>query len=272
MPQFAYRRASESTGLWLTICLLGVAGQIGMIVLFRRSGWEQTLGVWGYVISAMPFLASLFIGWSVMAKRTRARHGQLARELDSLGFVFHRTSDQESRSVFAKPFISVLPSLGLRTGADGVRWGATPRESKGRLWVFEHEFVTGSGKTTQIHPHTIIVWGGEHPDIRDRTLPEGRWFALHRLSGLRRRALRDVELKDSAFDQIRRDWVPTGDATNGLAFLQPAVRAELERAPKGEAWHLGAGGVFMTFQGTLEAKDLSGFIAHAHAVVTKTSA
>ena len=253
-------------GWWLGICFLGLAGQMGFMYLLWWSGWQNRLGAWMFLIIGIPFFLALFVGWRVMRRFNRQRIARLAGRLEGLGFPCRQDPSETTRTEFCTSFAHLLPYLGLTNGAAGVQWFAA--DLPHRALLFEHEYFTGSGKSTQQHNHTVLLWPASSPDLRLPALPTLGWFMAGRLPWYRRHLYKDMKLKDASFaGALERKWYLAGDAATGRRFLTPGVQGELERAPKGEAWYVGVGWVCCCFYGTLDEANIEAFVGHARTVL-----
>ena len=269
MAQPAYRKASVWTGWWLAICLLGVAAQIGVLFYLSSSGLMDRMGAWAFIPGTLPPIIAMAIGWRVLWRFNRERVRRLAQRLETLGFQMNERPDEAGKNEFAGPLLHLFPTLELQHGAAPIQWCAVQTGGPVSLRLFEHEFTTGSGKFTQVHYHTIAAWPSGHGEVGDAGLPTAKWFLIGCYPWLIRRVRKQGALHDAAFADLPSRWVLHGDAATGARFLSPRVRSELERAPQGEEWCLGAGWICCSFRGTLDAANVGEFLAHARAVLAK---
>ena len=244
------------------IGLVGVAAQLGTMFLLSWSGVSARLG-WGILLlGAIPMILALVFGAWTLRRLNRQRIGAVAALLGGMGFRVTMTPGQAEQNEFGAPISHLLPALGLRTGATGIQWFGIRGEGPTALRLFEHEFNTGSGKSTQTHYNTIVAWPAGHAELGDPKLAMSPWFALARMSWLMRRTMRNQELKEDSFADLAKDWCLWGDANTGARFLTASVRTHLRQSPRGEAWYVGAGWVCCAFNGTLTAENLERFLAH----------
>ena len=180
-----------------------------------------------------------------------------------------RPSDAE-KAEFAAPLLHLFPTLQLLQGAAFIEWFAVQKSGPVKMHLFEHQYVTGSGKYTQVHHHTVAAWPSGHADVGDASLPTAPWFLIGSYPWLRRRVLKKSSLQDPAFADVPPHWVLHGAVPTGSQFLTRNVRAQLERAPEGEEWCLGAGWIICSFKGTLDAENAERFLAHARAILAKS--
>jgi hypothetical protein len=265
--QFAYQKASRWWGLWITLVLLGVAGLYLTMFGLISTGLDRRIGLWTVALALLPLFLAVGTGLTIMSRLNRRRIGQVSTRLRSLGFQVVEKPSADERSQFAAPIAHLLPTLGLQTGATGIKWFAVEQEPATKARLFEHEFVTGSGKTTQEHHHTVIVWPAGHRDLHDAGIPTAPWFFMGRFTGLIRRATRKRELKLPEFADVARTWSLVGDATTAARFLTPEIRRILDHSPKNEAWSVGAGWVCCEFKGTLDAENAERFLTHARSAM-----
>jgi hypothetical protein len=267
MAQTAYRKASRWSGWWLAICLTGVAGQIAVMTFLSTSGLVDRLGWWVFIPGTLPFFIAVFVGWKVLARFNRQRLARLKESLEPRGWRMNEKPSEAEKTEFAAPLIHLFPTLQLQQGAARIEWFAVQGSGPMQMRLFEHEYVTGSGKYTQLHPHTIAAWPTGHTEIGDASLATAPWFLIGSYPWLRRRVLKKTSLHDPAFADVPPKWVLYGAVPTGTRFLKPRVRAELERAPEGEEWCLGSGWIICSFQGTLDAENIEPFLAHAKTIL-----
>ncbi len=240
-----------------------------MIVLYAtldRNGWADRLGGWMLLVGIGPIAGAVLAALFVTTRLNRARVGGLARPLELAGFSMTPQPTTEEKAAFGAPLEAVMVALAFRYGSAGIQWFAVETRGSPPACLFEHEFVTGSGKSTQVHTHTVLVWPAQHPHLRMRDLATRRAFGLGRFSWLVRRTYQDRELKDQAFAALRARWVAFGSADTGKAFLLPPVPEHLKRAPAGEQWYVGEGVIACCFRGVLDGENISRFVQHARAV------
>jgi len=246
---------------------LGIAGQLGFMYLLWATGWMNRLGGWVIPVGGVPFVIAMFTYWRIYLRLNRERVAGVARCLDGLGFRVTEAPSDAAKIDFCTPIAHLVPYLDLGPGAVGVQWCAIQNTiSQTKALLFEHRYQTGSGKSTVEWTRTLLAWPAGHPDISNAVLPQLAWFTMARYPRFFRRLQKD-ELKDAAFAELASDWCLKHDAATARQFLSPAVRAELLRSPRGEAWYIGAGWVCCSFQGTLDGENADRFISHGRAVM-----
>ena len=269
MAQTVYRRASRWSGWWLAICLAGVAGQIAVMVFLSSSGLMDRLGWWVFLPACLPFFIAFVIGRRVLSRFNRNRLARLKQGLESRDWQMTEKPSDAEKTEFAAALIHLFPTLELVHGAPRIEWFAVQTSGAVKMRLFEHEYVTGSGKYTQVNPHTLVAWPTGHPEVVDASLPTAPWFLIGTYQWLRRRVMKKNSLHDPAFADLPSEWVVHGSVATGTRFLTPAVRAEYARAPQGEEWSLGSGWVVCSFKGTLDAENMECFLAHARTILGK---
>ncbi|MGV3724745.1 MAG: hypothetical protein ACO1SX_27930 [Actinomycetota bacterium] len=268
MTRHPYRKASTHTGLWLTLLLLGVAGQIAvMFVLHGRKHWLPH-EAWILVIGILPFVLMLFLAVAILRRLNRRRQQRMAERLTALGFQVNLNPTPEDKAAFFQALEPLKSPLGLDRGADALKWYAVQGQSQGQLRLFEYQFVTGSGKYTEEHNRTVVLWPGTLTDPPGARLGQLPGFLALRMGWLQRRPNRKTELKAPGFADVARKWSLVGDAGTGARFLTPAVRAELDRSPMGEVWSLGGGWACCGFRHLLDADNLPRFLERAERILT----
>ncbi len=265
----AYRKASVGTGLFYSLALLAVAGMHAVIFWMISARLDRTVGWLAFPIGFAPLVIGLVTGWVLVARKNRKRVALLAPRLERLNFRPLLKPDEGERERFAAPLAHLLlPTFGLKQGAGGIQWLAEEQSAGAKTLLFEHEYVTGSGKTFQEHHHTVLAWPAGHPDLRAADgLAAASWFFMARYPWFQRRALRERMLQQPEFAELAPLWVLLGDAATGARFLSPAARRALALSPKDEVWSVGTGWVVCAFKGTLDADNFERFLAHTRGVL-----
>lgn len=267
MAQPAYRKASDQTGLML-IAFAATVGTIATPLLLMHTGAVERLGSWIVLTCALPLLAALIFGFRIYQRSKRDRIGLIVTRLGANGLRVLPKPALMQQEEFAAPLAHLLPTLGLaKTGAAGIQWLCAHGTGAATVRIFEHEYITGGGRTTNVHTHTVAAWPAGHPEIGDPALATAPWFMMARTSWLLRRVTRQQELQHPDFADLAKDWSIRGDAATARRFLTPAVRAQLAHSSHGEAWSVGAGWVCCSSNGLLAAEQLERFLAHARATL-----
>ncbi|MDP3071432.1 MAG: hypothetical protein Q8N18_14170 [Opitutaceae bacterium] len=198
MAHPAYRKAGELTWLWLAIGLAGVAAQLSTLFLLSKTALGERLGLWLMLITGLPLVLALIFGAWLLLRFKRLRIGVIATRLGTKGLRVAAKPSAAEQAEFAAPLGHLLPTLNLQNGPAGIQWCATHGTGATALRLFEHEYCTGSGKTTQSHLHTVAAWPAGHLEIGDPTLATAPWFMLARTSWLLRRVTREQESNTNA--------------------------------------------------------------------------
>jgi hypothetical protein len=265
MPTPAYKGASQQIGLWFLLSFVTVAAFLAVVMLSIHLRWETVLGAWTIVPALATLIGGLVVAWTVTSRRNRQRVQRVAVWLDRSGFEVMVKPTPAWRTDLAAPLAHLLPSLDLRTGATGIQWFAVQRSAGVRL--FEHLYVTGSGKTFQEHYHTVVAWPAGHPDLGSSGLATAPWLFLAQYNRFLRREVKKRELQLPEFADVAERWSIIGDAATAARFLQPAVKAQLTNSPKQETWCMGAGWVCCMFKGVVDAPQIEQFLAHSWGIL-----
>jgi hypothetical protein len=261
MPSPAYKGASQQIGLWFLFSFGAVGAFLTVVFLSIHFHLEKVLGGWTLVPALAALIGVIVIAWIVTARRNRQRIQRIAARLEGDGFQVEAKPTEAERTDFAVSLAHLLPSLDLRHGAVGIQWFAVQRAGGARL--FEHLYMTGSGKTLQEHFHTVLAWPAGHPDLRNSGLATAPWFFLTQYNRFMRREVKPRELQLPEFADVAKRWTLLGDAATAARFLKPAVRAQLDLSPKQETWCMGAGWVCCMFKGVVDVPQLEPFLAHS---------
>jgi hypothetical protein len=256
--------------LWVVICLGGLALEIGLWFGLSAIEADKRFGAWVIVPCLLPFIGAVVFGWWLLRRLNRQRIARVAARLRPLGFeIEERPVANGNAAGFFAPLESILSPFALRLGSAGIAWFAGQSASAGpvRCRLFEHEFTTGSGKTTQVHQHTIIAWPAGHGDLAGSDVAARPWFFMGRFPWLKRRVMRKHELDDPALVDLAKVWSLQGDGATGRHFLTPSVRARLAESPRGEQWSIGHGWVIAAFDGTLDKRAIERMLTHCRSVI-----
>lgn len=257
----AYGRSHRENWNWLAIVLGGLV--LGIVLTVWLSRFNQS--PWIFVAMLVPFLLGLTLGTRRMSAMLRARTDGIRIMLEGQGFsVDLSPSPERARTVYT-PVAHLQTALRLREGAANIKWLALSGPS---TLLFEHSYVTGSGKQTFEVQCTVFVVSAAHATLTRARLGSEPWVLSERSRLLTRRALRKsgtrVLLHDRAFDA---SWVTLGSDATAQAFFTDRVRAMLGSSPKGEVWCVGTGFVCCAYRGVLSATQLARMLAHAREVL-----
>lgn len=265
----AYRRPTSWMGcLWVVIVMLGLAGQVAVMALL--SEWADRLQAWIFLPAMVPFLGSIGLAAWLQHREMRRRVQGICRSLTALGFDAVPEPSASLKETVRDQVAAVQGPFVLRGGSDNVVWLAL----RDQTFVFEHRYTTGSGKSTQVHEHTVIAWPGASPEpARVAELASAPWCLVARPRLGEKRALKralgeDRVVGDPDFD---RRWSIHGDEATAQAFLTAQVKGDLGDAPRGEIWSLGGGWVACGCPFALDSANLLRFLVHTTDVLTPES-
>lgn len=256
----SYKRASQHGLLWTVVIFSGIGCSIALSFVFPKdTPWWILLPAFALPIIAMIVVAVILLS---MLRRRRVRTIQhaLAREdfvVDS------KPPSERKREVFA-PIAELAQRLDLRTGAEGIRWLAISSTPPSSVCMFEHSFVTGSGKSIREHLHTVIAW------LLPGTHASGA--SVHRPRPMQRRLFTErhgqppVATGDDRFDRL---WLTFGDPAFVRALLNDGVRSMLSSSPKGESWHIGVNWIACAFDGAMDARNIDRFRRRAQHIISR---
>jgi len=177
--------------------------------------------------------------------------------LESLGLQFIHDPTPEAKTAFFEPIQHLERTAGLSGGASNLKWIAYGPIVGRQSLIFEHEFVTGSGKSTQVHNNTGVCWVsnlGWLTLIRPR-IGEGR--ALER-------SHEEIHVADPVFD---KNWIIWGEPETASLVLTDSIRAELSDSPRGEVWCFGGGWACCIFRNALDEVNFPKFVQRSGNVV-----
>jgi hypothetical protein len=253
-----YRRSSQHGLMWIVIVVLGIGcGIAASWTLPRDVQWW-----WAAIVMMTPMFAAiaLCVYLTVRIKRRRVRGIQ--DDLERNGFIMDPKPDAERKKAVLAPVADLQRRLGLRNGSEGIGWVALHTREPSSVCIFEHSYITGSGKTTQEHLHTVAAWLMPHVTTG---------VSAYRPHWLQRRALSQgntlARLGDGAFD---KHWVILGDEAGAKKFFTEGMRLMLAESPKGESWHTGTGWVACAFDGAMDARNLAMFRARCEEILRRS--
>lgn len=253
-----YRRAGRWEGcLFVAVVIGSLPAGIGLsFALGKADKWLHI------TVALGPFVIA-FIGMLIwMFRKNRARQHDLERGLRDDGFTPVLKPDIAAASALFGP-IGHVTSV-ITRGPEAIKWLASQDLGSGALVrIFEHEYTTGSGKSTQVHQHTVVAWPA----------PAG-WpmVELHRTGGLqrwwdRRRGRQDIEVGQEEFDKMWR--VACASEAFVKAMLAGDARTVLLNSPGGERWIIGHGHVCCVTTGVLDIHNLRLFINRSKAFLAR---
>lgn len=234
--------------------------------MFAAMWWLRDWEAWVFAPALAVFLLTLGIGWRVTNSLKRARFRKIGQRLLPMGYEFVSEPSDGLKEEFFQPFAPLAGWMNLQRGAAGLEWIAMRSEEDQAMRLFEYEFTTGSGKSTQIHMYTLVGWSAEGTAVKGAALGRLAGFRTFPARWGQRRFWKKHALKVPEFDRSLPGWVFTGDESTGRRFLTEEVVKELRAAPKGESWFIGGGWVCCLYQNPLDPEDLLRFVARARRV------
>lgn len=272
MAATAYRAARGNTGMIILLVILMQAGILAMVPVAGPGPMDSTK-LW---LFAIPPACALVIGLTIAFSRHRRRMTGLQKELTALGFQAEMKPSQDPKATMSTLWNLIQPlssSLWIQGGPKNIRWLAVPRDdaaanAEARCWLFEFEYVTGSGKATQVHHRTIALWPANYPGLPATALGREPGFWMGRHGWLQRRASRKASLPPETLGGLGRIWTLQGSTATGERFVTPATRASLQQSPKGECWSLGGGWTACFFKNRLDGPNLRLFYQRARKLLS----
>ena len=267
MAHPAYRKAPGTEWIIVVLCLLAVAGEIAMVPMLG----PRRMTAFDLVYFAIPLIMAFVLGWMILRRKHRQRMARLAKNLQAAGLQATLTPDKEKCERlwnYVKPLAQVLD---LRGGGPNVQWYATLNGHTDPLCLFEFRFVTGSGRYSQEHIRTVIIWLSPLSPAPDQSPGDLPGFVMSKLPWLQRRAQRTHALVLPGHEALAKTWIFHGDAGTAARVLKPAVLAELTTAPKGECWYVGHGWFCCCFQNALHPDDVGRFLERSRQMLKLVS-
>lgn len=253
-----YRRSSQHGLLWVIIVFIGIGcGLAAAATLPKSVQWW-----WAAIVLMSPMFAAMALCLYLTVRMKRRRVRDIKADIERDGFIMDPQPDEERKKAVLAPVADLQRRLDLRNGAAGIEWVALHTREPSSMCIFEHSHVTGSGKSTVEHQHTVAAWLMPHVTTG---------VAAYRPHWLQRRALTRgnivVKLGDRAFDE---QWVIFGDQAGAKRFFTEGMRLMLADSPKGESWHTGTGWIACAFDGAMDARNLALFRTRCEELVARS--
>lgn len=258
----AYGQSHRENFVWVGIVLGGLAVGVAITVVLSRDSESP----WPFAALAGPFLLGIGLAvWRLRVMKAARKQGiRDALENDQF-MVDLAPSPERAQTVFA-PVQHLQSMLGLRDGAARIDWIALHGPS---TLIFEHEYVTGSGRTTNVHTCTVIAISAAHATLPRAQIGAAPWMWSERPARLRTRYLRSlgniVTVGSGSFD---RHWITSGHADTARALFTDRARAILQSSPRGEVWCVGHGFVCCGYRGALTAEHLMRMLQRTREVLS----
>jgi hypothetical protein len=258
----AYRQSHRENFIWVGIVLAGLAAGIALTIILSRYSESP----WLLAAMMVPFLGGIGAGVWRMKAMKNARKAGIRAMLEREQFAVDLSPGPERAQTVFAPVQHLQSVLDLRDGAARIDWLALHGPS---TLIFEHEHVTGSGRSTVVHTCTVIAISAAHAILSRARLGVDPWMWSERPALLRGRYLRSlgnvVTVGDAAFD---RDWITFGHAPTARALFTATVRNLLATSPRGEVWCVGHGFVCCAYRGALTADHLARMLQRARDVLS----
>jgi len=230
-------------------------------------GIEQA-GGWVLAIAGGSGLVAVLLLMAVYTRAMKGLRHRIAETLERRGFQTAPDPSPEGKAAAFVPVAHLEGWLGLRLGAEGINWWALRDAPEGKTLVFEHSYVTGSGRSTQQHDHTVVAWPSNASSPRGAWLGSaGELMMVKAPLGMRRSLERRGEELRLADERLDKPWVVFGHEAVALAFLTPEVRDRLAASPRGECWLFGKESAACAFKGTFTPDELLRFLDWAREVL-----
>lgn len=251
-------------GIFLSVLVVPAAA----VWLTEISWGIDRAGGWVLAIAGGSALVAVLLLMGVYTRAMKDLRHRIAESLEMRGFQTAPDPSPEGKAAAFVPVAHLESWLGLRLGAEGITWWALRAVPEGKTLVFEHSYVTGSGRSTQQHDHTVVAWPSSASSPRGAWLGgAGELWMVKAPFGMRRSLARlgeELRLQD---DRLDKAWVVFGHESVALAFLTPAVRDRLAASPRGECWLIGKESVACAYKGTFEPDELLRFLDWAFEVL-----
>ena len=251
MPK-PYKKAGGYWWIWV-LCLLG-----GMAVMFLiAASTPESAGGWLLLYTSLPIVAAIIIAAIIDRRLTNGRRLRMGKFLQSLGLNFINSPEPEAKAAFFEPIKHLERNAGLSSGATNLQWIAYGPIGGRQALIFEHEFVTGSGKYTQVHNATAVCWvsnAGWLTLIRPRVGEDRAYERQHP----------EIHVEDEAFD---KNWSIWGESEAANRMLSDTLRAKLSDSPRGEMWCFGGGWACCIYRHALNEPNLIKFIQRSGDIV-----
>lgn len=243
-----YRRSAQHGLMWIIIVFIGIGCGIA-----AGSMLPKNLQWWWFAMVLMsPMFAAIALCVWLTVRIKRRRVSEIQADIERDGFIMDSRPGLERKQAVLAPVADLQRRLNLRNGAAGIEWVALRMREPSSMCIFEHSHITGSGRTTQEHLHTVVAWLMSHVTTAGVSGFRAHWLQRRSLS----HGATVVKLGDQAFDE---QWTILGDDAGAKQFFTEAMRALLADSPKGESWHAGPGWMACAFDGSMDARNLAKF-------------
>ena len=240
-----YRRARGNAWVWLLFIFAAMGAMIPIAIYTPES-----VGGWMLLYMTLPMIVGMGAAAYIDHRLTKGRRMRMGDFFQSLGLHFVFDPPQEAKAAFFEPIQHLESNAGMQGGGTNLKWIAYGAIQGRQALIFEHEFVTGSGKHTQVHYRTGVCW-----------VSNMGWLTLIRPFVGEGRALErshpEIRVDDERFD---KNWIIWGEEAVAHAFLTQEVRGRLADSPRGEMWCIGGGWACCICKHALDEHNLPKFI------------
>jgi len=246
----AYGQSHRENVVWVGIVFGGLVLGLGLTAVLSR--YSESL--WLFLVMLGCFGLGIAVALWRMRVMKAARKQGIRDALEKDQFMMDLApSPERAQTVFA-PVQHLQSMLGLRDGAARIDWIALHSPS---TLIFEHEYVTGSGRSTAVHTCTVIAISAAHATLTRARIGAEPWMWSERPVFLRKRFLRSLgNIVSVGVDAFDRHWITSGHAETARALFTDRARAILQSSPRGEVWCVGYGFVCCGYRGALKADHL----------------
>lgn len=247
-----YRKAKGHAWMWLLL----VFGAIGFS-MFLGFQFPKNVEWWVAVpVFGGPILIAIIACAIIQARIDKNRRQRMLDLLQSMGLDAYADENKEAAAAFFAQLAHLETSAMLRDGAANLKWFAQGSIGEQYVVAFEHEYVTGSGKTTQVHTSTCVGFPSDKGGIT---------FIRPRFGEARsyRKFETAFKLGDEEFD---KEWIIWGERNYADAMFTPELLVALADSPRGEWWCIGGGWECCLTRNALDAENLGKFVSHVNAV------
>ena len=235
--------------------LLLVFASIGFSV-FVSFQMPQDAGWIMLPVFMVPILAAIVTCAVIQHRIDKNRRLEMVALLQSMGLESTMADDKEAAAAFFSKLAHLETSAMLRDGGARLQWYGYGEIGGQYMVAFEHEYVTGSGRNTQVHTSTCVGFPSE----------KGGLSFMRPRFGERRAFRKSTDAFDLGDEEFDKEWVLWGTQSYVDSIFSPELVAALSDSPKGEWWCIGGGWKCCITKVALDAENLAKFIAHSNAI------
>lgn len=243
-----YRKIRSTGGWWVLVILSSIVISLLITSTLPRNG-----EVWKFLLAFTPMFVALAGCIYFEHRFQQKRMGKVREAFSAQGYEVVERADLEWLGQFA--FMDQWAGL-LNRGY--VCWAAKTAE----VLVLEHEYTTGSGKTTMTHPRTFLVW------LRGVPALDGAWF-YRPAFGERRRMEKSHRIHVTGDEVFDKKWLLT-NVPDG-AFLSEESRNLMRETMPTESWAIGSRSVVLQVKAHLDEEGVMKFVEYGNRVMNSLS-